>query len=124
MQIRMLFSSLVLAGSLAACTQESNVDDSMYLTGTEESAVTLANGQLGCTSPKKALICHIPPGNPANAHSICVGNAAVTPHQTHHGDLVGACATEPPPDDGGGDDCDGTCDGDGSGDPTPTGNPI
>ena len=70
---------------------------------------------------KKELICHIPPGNPANAHTICVGDAAVEPHQTHHGDTLGACATEPtpppeeppPPDD-----CGGTCDdggGDGSG---------
>ena len=44
----------------------------MYLTGTEEYAVTNANGVVSCTNPKKVLICHIPPGNPDNAHDICV----------------------------------------------------
>ena len=44
------------------------------------------------------------PGNPANAHDICVSTHAVEPHQTHHGDSVGACSPLPPPppgDDGG-----------------------
>jgi hypothetical protein len=77
----------------------------MYLTGTEELAITLANGQVSCPSPKKVLICHIPPGNPANAHDICVGMSAVVPHQTQHGDTIGACITSPLTDagvDGGG----------------------
>ena len=26
---------------------------------------------------KKTTICHVPPGNPANAHTLCIGNAAV-----------------------------------------------
>lgn len=110
MRFQMLFSSVVLCGSLAGCAQQSSQDDSMYLTGTEEGAVTLANGQQACTNPKKTLICHIPPGNPDNAHSICVGNAAVAPHQAQHGDTIGACApVDPPP-------CDGSCDGSGSDD--------
>ena len=49
---------------------------------------------------KKTTICHIPPGNPANAHTICVGNAAVSHHVANHGDSVGPCQTEttcPPP---------------------------
>jgi hypothetical protein len=52
---------------------------------------------------KKTTICHIPPGNPANAHTLCVGNAAVPAHVRNHGDLVGACANEtpcPPPPGG------------------------
>lgn len=40
---------------------------------------------------KKTTVCHIPPGNPANAHTICVGNAAVPAH-LDHGDFVGTCA--------------------------------
>ena len=32
---------------------------------------------------KKTTICHIPPGNPANAHTMCVGNAAVPAHLAH-----------------------------------------
>lgn len=49
---------------------------------------------------KKTTICHIPPGNPANAHTICVGNAAVSHHVKNHGDLIGPCQAEttcPPP---------------------------
>jgi hypothetical protein len=45
---------------------------------------------------KKTTICHIPPGNPANAHTICVGNAAVSHHVENHGDLVGPCQAETP----------------------------
>jgi hypothetical protein len=54
---------------------------------------------------KKTTVCHIPPGNPANAHTICVGNPAASPHQHHHGDTIGAaCVNEtpcPPPGGGG-----------------------
>lgn len=39
---------------------------------------------------KKTTICHIPPGNPANAHTLCVGNPAVPAHLAH-GDFLGSC---------------------------------
>jgi hypothetical protein len=52
---------------------------------------------------KKTTICHIPPGNPANAHTICVGNAAVRAHLENHGDTTGTCPNEPPCGGGGGD---------------------
>jgi len=45
---------------------------------------------------KKTTICHIPPGNPANAHTICIGNPAVSHHIKNHGDYVGPCADETP----------------------------
>ncbi len=35
-------------------------------------------------------VCHAPPDNPDNAHTISVGEAAVDEHLTH-GDSVGAC---------------------------------
>ena len=38
----------------------------------------------------KVAVCHIPPGNPANKHTIHVGPAAVNAHLAH-GDHVGAC---------------------------------
>jgi hypothetical protein len=47
-------------------------------------------------STKKTTICHIPPGNPANEHTICVGNAAVPAHVNNHGDPIGECPNEPP----------------------------
>lgn len=36
-------------------------------------------------------VCHFPPGNPANFHTITVGGNAVNAHVTNHGDLVGSC---------------------------------
>jgi hypothetical protein len=39
----------------------------------------------------KVTICHIPPGNPENAHTIVVGAPAVPAHLANHGDSVGEC---------------------------------
>ena len=39
---------------------------------------------------QKVLICHIPPGNPDNAHTISVAQSAVPAHVAH-GDTLGAC---------------------------------
>jgi hypothetical protein len=39
---------------------------------------------------EKVLICHIPPGNPANAHTIFVSSNAVPAH-LRHGDTLGVC---------------------------------
>lgn len=46
----------------------------------------------------KVLVCHIPPGNPENAHVIEISENAV---QTHldHGDELGECSVDVPPDD-------------------------
>jgi hypothetical protein len=49
---------------------------------------------------KKTTICHVPPGNPANAHTLCIGNAAVEAHLRNHPDYLGPCRQEnpcPPP---------------------------
>lgn len=47
----------------------------------------------------KTAICHIPPGNPDNAHTIVVGNPAVPAHMAH-GDVLGACEGDGEGDDG------------------------
>jgi len=39
----------------------------------------------------KVTICHYPPGNPGNAHTITVGQPAVAAHIANHGDTLGAC---------------------------------
>jgi hypothetical protein len=39
---------------------------------------------------KKVTICHIPPGNPDNAHTITVSESAVDAHMAH-GDSMGEC---------------------------------
>jgi hypothetical protein len=49
-------------------------------------AVGFAAGQ------PKVTICHVPPGNPDNAHSITIGEAAVPAHLANHpGDAIGEC---------------------------------
>ena len=44
------------------------------------------NGALG----DKVVICHVPPGNPDNAHTISVSPSALEAHLAY-GDTVGAC---------------------------------
>ena len=77
----------------------------------QSALVKLAGALLLCTaatvdgaSQGKVDICHIPPGNPANAHTINVSVNAVKAHLAH-GDSLGAC------DDGGGggEFCPGDC---------------
>lgn len=63
---------------------------------------------------KKTTICHIPPGNPANAHTICVGNAAVPAH-IDHGDFLGTCSCGSGSGDGSGGGGGGTGTGGGGG---------
>src|SRR5262245_455700 len=112
-----LWLALSCCVGLLGCAAEE--DESMYLTGTEEYAVHEANGSWSCESPKKVLICHIPPGNPDNAHNICVSTHAVEPHETHHGDFVGACEAQPPDDGGDDGDDGGDCGCPDDGDPPP-----
>jgi hypothetical protein len=49
----------------------------------------------------KVTICHRPPGNPANEHTITIGEPAVDAHLAH-GDVVGACANGNGPPNGNG----------------------
>jgi hypothetical protein len=98
---------------LAACggTPEVTGDDSA---ATVAAAATAFVCQPGVPDPracdpsdsKKTTICHLPPGNPANAHTLCVGTPAVRAH-LDHGDRLGSC-------------CDATdVDGGNPGDPPP-----
>jgi hypothetical protein len=41
---------------------------------------------------QKVPLCHIPPGDPANAHTISVAPSALDAHLAH-GDYVGECAS-------------------------------
>jgi hypothetical protein len=43
------------------------------------------------SAQEKVTICHFPPGNPENAHTIVVAAAAVPAHLELHGDLLGEC---------------------------------
>ena len=64
--------------------------------------ITFAAVDLDCSdficgnNDNKALLCHVPPGNPANAHTLCISPKAVADHlENHEGDHCGPC------DDGG-----------------------
>jgi hypothetical protein len=54
--------------------------------------VLCAAAAVHAASQGKVDICHIPPGNPANAHTINVSVNAVPAHLAH-GDTLGACGT-------------------------------
>ncbi|MFB5614743.1 MAG: hypothetical protein ACE5RI_06520 [Candidatus Nitrosomaritimum yanchengensis] len=45
------------------------------------------------TSSSTTTICHIPPGNPGNNHTITIGESALSAH-LGHGDLLNACDYE------------------------------
>ncbi|MDB5048827.1 MAG: putative lipoprotein [Fibrobacteres bacterium] len=91
--------SLVLAtGALTGClsgegTTGNSTDGASFRTlGGGAGSKTGGGGGVA-----KVTICHIPPGNPANAHSITVGSPAVPAHLAH-GDYIGACGDVPPSD--------------------------
>ena len=47
---------------------------------------------IGANDPQKCTICHVPPGNPPQAHTITVGCSAVDAHlRNHPGDCLGPC---------------------------------
>lgn len=86
---------LVLFGLVvAACTAEVSSTQTQADTGLPGSCQANMPDPRACdpSDTKKTTVCHIPPGNPANAHTICIGNAAVQPHLDHHGDFLGTCS--------------------------------
>jgi len=65
----------------------------------QQTGAVSSNPSDGCNDPDdggspgsghKVTICHIPPGNPGNAHTISVGAPAVPAHLAH-GDHLGPC---------------------------------
>ena len=54
----------------------------------------------------KITICHVPPGNPENAHEITIAASALPAHFPH-GDTLGTCEGEPSPPV----ECSGVCSG-------------
>jgi hypothetical protein len=60
---------------LGACGEPSEVPTEFYAT---------------CTEPTFEVVCHIPPGNGGNQHTLTVGEAAMNAHLAH-GDMLGPC---------------------------------
>ncbi len=46
----------------------------------------------GSDNADKITICHVPPGNPANAHTLTVGRNGWNGHSRHKGDYAGPCS--------------------------------
>jgi hypothetical protein len=97
-----LVRRLCLAGvvlGFAACGGQT--DDSTMWTALDEANLDAQPAQVctpgapdpracAATDTKKTTVCHIPPGNPANEHTICVGDPSVKAHLAH-GDKLGSC---------------------------------
>lgn len=62
----------------------------LCLVGAFATGESSAKGRPDNRGPKVCL-CHVPPGNPGNEHTICVGAPAVRAHLAH-GDTLGVCA--------------------------------
>lgn len=69
------------------------VTDSEGCTSTDDVTVDVIDVRCG-KKLNKVEVCHIPPGNPDNAHTICISPNAVETHLAH-GDHLGACGIEP-----------------------------
>ena len=72
--------ALVAAGFLLGCQEQGS-----ELVGPEGVAIDAAKHNAA-----KVSVCHIPPGNPSNAHIISVGAQAV-PNHLSHGDALAVC---------------------------------
>ena len=90
---------ILAAVSLASCGGNSGEVSSDF---EAERAAAAVEAAAECSAkPHKVLVCHIPPGNPDNWHSICISENAVDTHVDHHGDTIGSSceALEDPPGD-------------------------
>jgi len=68
------------------------VADASACLSEEESSVTVFVADSLCgNNNDKVVVCHIPPGDPSNAHEICISANAVLAHLAH-GDKLGPCA--------------------------------
>lgn len=94
--LRLCLVSLALAA--AACGPEAPEPDAPRLAGANEALYGAADG--GSPPAGKVAVCHVPPGNPANAHTLVVGEPALSAH-LRHGDLLGACGGADGGSDGG-----------------------
>lgn len=70
-----------------------NLTDSTGCSASDSVFVNAIDVQCG-NNGNKVLVCHIPPGNPDNAHTICISENAVAAHLAH-GCMVGPCAPAP-----------------------------
>jgi hypothetical protein len=95
MNHRLKISLGAAAITLAACGPGAPSSDALQAQAVQLSqqinvsaSVILANTNPGTGH---ITICHYPPGNPGNRHTITVGAPAVPAHIRNHGDTIGPC---------------------------------
>lgn len=87
----MLASSTVYADSNNEKSNNGNSDSGHSNNGNSDSDYRGKNDE-----PKKISICHVPPGNPNNKHTIHIGFSAWPAHRDNHGgDYLGSCNNPP-----------------------------
>ncbi|HSG98576.1 MAG TPA: hypothetical protein VLB27_00910 [candidate division Zixibacteria bacterium] len=98
---------MLCAATTWSCGEPSNRDSSSQVQAlggaddhSDDDHCERAEADAQASKPHKITICHIPPGNPDNAHTINVSKNAKRAHLAH-GDVLGGCGCS---DDGGGDD--------------------
>jgi len=99
-----LACAAILAAAMCGCSTSTTETAEEWLAAVRachlenDGSITMDDDIRACDpgNTKKTTICHIPPGNPSNAHTICVGNAAVAAHVRNHGDTIGPCPVETP----------------------------
>jgi hypothetical protein len=94
-RINMNKGLLIFAFAIAGCGQ-TNSPGSMDEASTAAATINKAGPQLDqvqsieevdayrCGNGHQIYICHIPPGNSAQRHTLCVGAPAVAAHIKHH----------------------------------------
>ncbi len=89
-----LVGSILTVGCLGNQEAGTNATDATELRLKGDSQDSAAKAKDTTRTPKVS-ICHIPPGNPANAHTLVIGAPAVQAHLAH-GDTLGECLPQPP----------------------------
>lgn len=104
--IKLAISTTILIVSVSGCSvPDGGAQRNAWIRacGLQDDPFVTGDVTLHACSPEavnKTTICHIPPGNPSNAHTLCVGNAAVRAHMDNHPDTIGECVIEAPCDTG------------------------
>jgi hypothetical protein len=82
--------SLITAGTIVTAAAEGSIFFSVTPAAFADDLTAEDILSLKDPGQRKVTICHIPNGNPANAHEITVGESAVAAHIIH-GDTIGPC---------------------------------
>lgn len=68
----------------------------LVLLTSNQAQAALAGDVVDPQDPSKALICHVPDGNPENAQTLSISPSAIAGHDIHPGDYDGVCAQTDP----------------------------